>query len=228
MKQRLTVLLTALVLVASMIAPAWGAGPGGAASAAEHSTSPVLTLPVPDAELPPFTVVGSSQLVRTDRGVSATLETSGLEPGHVVTLWWIVANAPERCQAGLGELTQCGPGDHLAGRGEMSVHYGAGRIVTTAGSARYGANLRVGDTSRVLFEGEPGLTDARGAEVILLLKTHGPKTPGTVSDQLRTFAGGCDEAPEDFLPLIVRPEVFGTPGDFENCAETQISVHSPK
>jgi hypothetical protein len=107
----------------------------------------------------------------------------------------------------------------------MSVHYGAGRVVGEDGTARYGAHLRVGDTSQALFAEEPGLLDARGAEVFAVLKTHGPKIPGLVADQLRTFAGSCaDQAtPPGLTP---RPGMLGKPGD-NDCAEIQFSVHSP-
>lgn len=202
-------------LLALMAVPA-SAAPAG------HSTHPVFTIPTPAT---PPALVGTSTLVRTDSGISMRVETSQLEPGDVVTLWVIVANAPDECEAGFPGLSQCGPGDHLAGRGEISVHYGAGRIVADEGTARYGAHLRVGDTSRALFEEEPGLLDARGAEVILVLKTHGPKVPGLVSEQLHTFAGGC--ADQSIPPhLTPRPGMLGTPGD-NDCAEIQFSVHSP-
>lgn len=208
------VILAMLVVVAS---PA-------ASAPAEHSTERVFTIPPP---VPPG-VVGSSTLLRSDHGVTVRLATSELEPRHVVTLWWIVANAPGECQAGLPGLSRCGPGDHVAGRGEMSVHQATGRIVRRDGTARYSAHLRVGDVSRALFEGEPGLTDARGAEVILLLKTHGPKIPGLTSEMLHTFAGGCDEEGSETPPGVTpRPEVLGTPGPNEGCAEIQVSVHSP-
>lgn len=208
-----------LVLIAGFLAAM--AGPASSAPAG-RSTSPVFTIPTPQA---PPAVVGSSTLVRTDNGVSVHVETSALEPAHAVTLWIVVANDPDDCEQGFPGLSQCGPGDHLAGRGQISVHHGAGRIVAEDGTASYGAHLRVGDTARALFEEEPGLLDPRGAEVIAVLKTHGPKIPGLVSDQLRTFAGGC--ADQSTPPgLTPRPGMLGTPGD-NDCAEIQFSVHSP-
>lgn len=213
-RRRLGVLALAIAtMLAVTAAPAYSAHDG-------HSTSPVFTIPPPEP-----TVVGSSTLVRTEQGVSARVEASGLQPGDVVTLWWVVANSPEECTEGLGPLSRCGPGDHLAGRGDMSVHYAAGRIVSSDGTARYGAHLRVGDTSRALFQEEPGLLDARGAEVILVVKTHGPKVSRLVSDQLHTFAGGCADQSTP-PPLTPRPGMLGAPGD-NHCAEIQFSVHSP-
>lgn len=203
-----------LVVLALVASPAYSAH-------ADHSTAPVFTIPPP---LPP-SVVGSSTLVRNDNGVTMTAETSDLEPGDVVTFWVIVANDPDDCEAGFPGLSRCGPEDHLAGRGQMSVHYGAGRVVAEDGTASYGAHVRVGDTSRTLFEEDLGLLDPRGAEVIAVLKTHGPKTPGLVSDQLHTFAGGCADqsTPPSLTP---RPGLLGRPGD-NDCAEIQFSVHQP-
>jgi hypothetical protein len=206
------VVLVALLLTTAM--PAAGAP-------ADRSTGPVFTLPPP---FPP-SVAGSSTVTRTDHGVSITFESSGLTPGHVVTLWLIVANDPQACEAGIPGLSRCGPGDHLEGRGELSVHHGTGRVVGDDGTVAIGAHLRHGDTSRALFEGEPGLIDPRGAEVILVLKTHGPRIPGAVADQFRTFAGGC--ADQTTPPGLTPNEaLLGRPGD-NDCAELQFSVHSP-
>lgn len=206
--------VVALLVLAVTAVPATG-------QPADRSTSPVFTIPPP---APPSTV-GSSTVVRTDNGLSVRLKTSGLQPGHAVTLWLVVANAPQECQAGT-PLSQCGPADHEAGRGGISVHHAAGHVVGDDGTANYGAHLRVGDTSRALFEQDRGLVDPRGAEVILIVKTHGPKIAGLVSEQLRTFLGGCEPVavPPSLTP---RPEVFGEPGPNDNCAEIQISVHPP-
>lgn len=194
-------------------------GASAGAAPAERSGSAVLTIPPP---FPPQ-VVGSSSLVRTDRGMSLNVHTSGLERGHAVTLWLIVANDPAECEQGIPGVSQCGPADHVAGRGQMSIHHGAGRIAAKNGTASYGTHLRIGDTSRALFEGEPGLLDPRNAELIAVLKTHGPALPGLVSDQLRTFGGGC--ADQSTPPALTpRPGMLGRPGG-NDCAEIQFSVH---
>lgn len=94
----------------SLTAMNLAAAPAGAA--AVHSGSPVVSLA-------DFSVVGSSTLVRTDHGVSAN--GSYEHPGDVVTLWWAVFNAPAECEAGIPGLSMCGPQDHLAGRGQVSL-----------------------------------------------------------------------------------------------------------
>ncbi|MGH3518361.1 MAG: hypothetical protein ACRDQ7_13260 [Haloechinothrix sp.] len=206
------VFLAALVPLALglMVAPA-------AAATAERSTSPVLTLPPPSPS-----AVGSSTLVRTDNGISANLRTSGLEPGHAVTLWWVVFNDPDSCEAGLPGLSQCGPDDAHYGRGGVSPNHATGHVVDDDGTGGFGAHLRVGDTSRALAG--PGLVNPRGAEVILVLKSHGPKIDDLVSDQLRTFAGGC--ADQSDAPPGTPAELLGERGP-NDCAEIQFSAHSP-
>jgi hypothetical protein len=165
--------------------------------------------------------VGASSLVRNDNGVAATLDTSSLTPGDAVTLWWVVFNDPDGCQAGIPNVSSCGPVDAQMGRGGASVLRATGRIAGDDGTSSYGAHLRAADTSGALAGA--GLHDARGAEVILVLKSHGPKIPGLVSEQLHTFAGGC--ADQSDAPPAAPPHLVGTAGHNE-CAEIQISVHS--
>lgn len=200
-------IMTALVLLAT---PAAGAP-------ADHSTSPVLTIPPP---VPP-SVVGTSTLVRTDHGVSATVQTTALVPGDVATLWWIVFNNPAACEHPFA-ASPCGPDDGINPETQASVLHAAGRIASEDGTAEYGAHLRVGATSRALFG--PGLLDPRGAVVVLVVKTHGPKIPGLTAEMLRAFAGGC--ADQDDAPPGTPPDLLGTPGP-NDCAEIQFSVHGP-
>jgi len=204
-----------LAILAVMILTALAMPVAPAGAAADRSTSPVRTLPGGSA-------VGSSTLVRTDNGVSATVETTELVPDNVVTLWWVVFNNPAACEHPIPG-SACGPGDahNSAPDGpQPSLLHAAGRIVSEEGTAKYGAHLRVGDTSRALFG--PGLVDARGAHVVLALKTHGPKIAELVSEQLSTFAGGCNN--QDDVPPGAPQELVGTPGP-NDCAEIQFTVH---
>ena len=116
----------------------------------------------------------------------------------------------------------CGPPDVMNADAQPSALRAAGRIVDEDGTARYGAHLKVGDASKALFG--PGLLDARGAEVVLVMKAHGPKIQGLVSEMKRTFAGGCHN--QDDAPPGTPPELIGTPGP-NTCAEIQVSAHSP-
>ena len=114
------------------------------------------------------TVAGTSTLTRTDSGISFSLATTGLQAGHAVTIWWMVFN-PD---------------------GPLSVQYAAGHVIDEGGVAEFGGHLSVGDTEGVI-NGGPGLLDAQGADVVLVVRDHGPTDPGRVNEQIHTF-GVCN------------------------------------
>jgi hypothetical protein len=113
-------------------------------------------------------VTGTSTLTRTDSGIAFSLTTTGLEAGHAVTIWWMVFN-PD---------------------GPLSVQYAAGHVIDDAGVPEFGGSLRVGDTEGVI-NGGPGLLDAQGANVVLVVRDHGPADPGRVDEQIHTI-GACN------------------------------------
>ena len=123
--------------------------------------------------------VGTSTLTRTDSGISLSLSTTGLAAGHAVTIWWMVVN-PD---------------------GSLSVLYGAGHVIDAGGAAEFGGHLKVGDTDGAIRG--PGLLDAAGADVTLVVRDHGPADPGRVDEQIHTI-GGCNPT----------------------CADLQVSVHT--
>jgi glucose/arabinose dehydrogenase len=113
-------------------------------------------------------VTGTSTLVRADSGIAFSLSTSGLAAGHAVTIWWMVVN-PD---------------------GSVSVQYAAGHVIDEGGGAEFGGSLQEGDTSGVINNG-PGLLDAAGANVILVVRDHGLADPTRVEEQIHTF-GACN------------------------------------
>jgi hypothetical protein len=139
------------------------------AGAATQTTSPVnwITIP-PGGSSIPSEPAGSSTLTRTDSGIAFSLQTSGLQAGHAVTVWWMVFN-PD---------------------GPLSVQYAAGHVIDEGGTAEFGGYLQEGDTDGVI-NGGPGLLDATGANVVLVVRDHGPADPGSVDQQVHTF-GVCN------------------------------------
>jgi hypothetical protein len=125
--------------------------------------------------------VGTSTLTRTASGISFSLSTSGLQAGHAVTVWWMVFNP----------------------NGSVSVQYGAGHVVEEGGAAEYGGYLQEGDTEGVI-NGGPGLLDALAANVVLVVRDHGPADPRRVNQQIHTFD-------------VCNP----------TCTDLQISMHTP-
>jgi hypothetical protein len=132
------------------------------AGAATQTTSPVTTF----AGAPVGT--STSTLVRTDSGIAFSLQTTGLQAGHAVTIWWMVFNP----------------------NGPLSVQYAAGHVIDEGGAAEFGGTLQEGDTEGVI-NGGPGLLDAQGANVVLVVRDHGPADPGRVDEQIHTI-GACN------------------------------------
>lgn len=169
--------------------------------------------------------VGSSTLVRTDSGISATFQTSGLDSGHVMTLWWVIFNHPDKCAT-----SPCGPNDLFGEVAGGDFLFAAGRVVGGSGKATFAGQLSVGDDSGSAFYeiGMPelalGLSNPHGAEVHLLVHSHGPAVPGrTLQAQLSSFLGGCEEMLGNDFGLAEGPEDM--PTERGQCVTFQGSVH---
>jgi hypothetical protein len=109
--------------------------------------------------------VGTSTLTRTSSGIAFSLTTTGLQAGHAVTIWWMLFNP----------------------NGSVSVQYAAGHVIDDGGAAEFGGALQEGDTQGVI-NGGPGLLDAAGANVVLVVRDHGPADPSMVEQQVHTFS----------------------------------------
>lgn len=191
-----------------------------AASKASHSTRTVFSL----ADLSP---VGSAKLVRNDHGVSVTLSTTGLVPGHVVTLWAVFFNAPQNC---VGDVTpfgsRCDVADVFNADAKPDVVYLAGRRIGGSGKATYAGRRNEGDNSGSILPTwlglpSPGLIDAGTVEIHLIVHSHGPAIPGLVDEMLHSFNAGCDPVFDPALPDV--PEELGTYGP-NTCMDVQVAV----
>jgi hypothetical protein len=74
--------------------------------------------------------------------------------------------------------------------GQVSVQYAAGHVIDEGGAAGFGGALQEGDTDGVINDG-PGLLDATRANVVLVVRDHGPARPAIVEQQIHTF-GACN------------------------------------
>lgn len=143
-----------------------------------------------------------AQLVRTDNGISMTINTE-VEPG-AYTNWWIIFNNPEECSNPLPDIgALCSPADFINPLVAGSVLYAAGNIVGPSWKGRFAGHLSLGDTGGALFG--PGILNPMGAEVHVLVRSHGPIIPGDVPSQIHTVGGGCnpciDRQAAAFTPL---------------------------
>lgn len=160
--------------------------------------------------------VGTAALTRNDSGASFTIETTGLDAGTVVTVWAGVFNHPKECSNGCG-LDDFGDPDVGA-----SLLWAAGHVVGGNGSGGFGGHLELEDGSDAVvmpgwLDPPPGLTNPRHAEIHFVLRSHGEKVEGLVSEQLSTFGGGCDNTPPSMTGNT------GTPGP-NTCRNVQMAV----
>lgn len=144
----------------------------------------------------------SATLVRQRNGISFTIDTSALKPGHAYTVWWVIFNRPQYCTDRLLAGLECGIGDLNAPefglngdpRVQSTILRAAGHVVGSDGRTGFGGYLRTGERSDTVIG--PGLLDAMGAEVYLDVVDHGPiDPPGNVDNQIHTFItepGSCN------------------------------------
>lgn len=179
----------------------------------------------------PTTPIGTSSLVRTDAGLSATFQSSGIPAGQAVTLWFIVFNNPSGCDS-----DPCSILDLLFNpdaEGDFLV--GAGNVVGASGRVNLGGALKVGDASGSGFLEIPlpdeqaiGLTNPRGAEVHLALHSHGPAVTGqTLKSQISSFTGGCTSflGNAGFDGSGIADDPSAIPDAVGECSTLQISVY---
>lgn len=151
----------------------------------------------------------SAALRRMSYGVSTSVDTVGLEPGDALTMWWVVFNRPQNCSDGA-----CGEDDIFnldadggfvlnddgsppfnwdgIGASKISVNYADGHVIDDSGAASFRGQLPIRDTSRAILGG-PGLTDPMGAEIHLVLRSHGQAMSGKVDEMITTINGGCSD-----------------------------------
>ena len=169
-------------------------------------------------------VTGTSTLHRTNNGITVNYKSSGLTPGYAYTLWIVIWNSPENCTT----PNQCNDGDFaIADQVEVEVLYGGGHVVGGNGKGNFSAHLNENDVSgsiNDLFGLPPagGLQSGNslGAEVHFVLRSHGPKIPGLVNEQIGGYLGGCTD-PFAIAPFTEIPDEVGECGDIE------FALHAP-
>ncbi|MDJ0707379.1 MAG: hypothetical protein QNJ46_29245 [Leptolyngbyaceae cyanobacterium MO_188.B28] len=146
-----------------------------------------------------------------------------------VTLWWVVFNNPDACVEDGGEVSPnfCDGPDLRRPEVEPAVLYGTGQVTQSDGSvALIGPLYRTPDSIGGAFdppiEIDPndlntGLRNPLGAEIHLIVRSHGPILPSKLVEQLNSFDGGCRRQ-------IPRPNIPNRPGD---CTNVNFAIHAP-
>jgi hypothetical protein len=166
------------------------------------------------------TIEGTSTLKRNRNGINVNFKTSNLIKGHAYTLWWVVWNKPENCSGYPGACTDADFA--LANEVEVVVLYATGHVAGSNGKGNFSAHLSENDASGSINDlfGLPlvnGLYNAETAEVHLVLRSHGPATPGLIQDQIHSYEGGCEVELGTFTGLI--------PAEQGECGDIQAAVH---
>ena len=191
----------------------------------EVKTTSKQTVNVYDGTKEELPIVGTSTLHRNANGITANFKAEGLMPGHTFTVWWVIWNAPENCQGPCDEDPEDDILDLFNPATKAEVLYAGGNVAGNNGKVHISAHLNEGDDNgsvNELFElpdVEGGaLIDALTAEVHLVLRSHGPKIPGLVNEQISSYVGGCDD-PFAFPPFSEVPDEVG------ECGDIYFSVH---
>lgn len=147
-------------------------------------------------------VVGASILTRYNTSVEATISTTGLAANGAYSWWWVVFNRPQFCVDGCGlddlpvGATPVSVGDP---RVQASLLWGGGFLANGSGAAQVEARLESGKPPGEVVFG-PGLRRARGAELHIVLRSHGPAGAGETAQQIASFHGGC--TPEEIAAAM--------------------------
>ena len=155
-----------------------------------------------DFFLPPVPIPGSTaSLTRYQDSIAVRVDTNSL-PAGAYTLWWVIFNNPAGCEDG------CGEDDLFRPEAQTSIFWATGGIVDEDGAGHFRAFARELELSpipgQVGFPGAGGLTNARGAEVHVVIKTHGEVRPDIVGKQISTIYGACTDPPGN-VPHPVDP-----------------------
>jgi hypothetical protein len=109
-------------------------------------------------------VHGSATLTRKHDRISIELTASDLTPG-VYTFWWGVTN----------------PGE------DLTAGWAGARVVGRHGKTRFSADLSVGEVLMLHPLSGGSLEDPRHADIIMVMRYHGPVDPAHIDEQKHSF-----------------------------------------
>jgi hypothetical protein len=134
-------------------------------------------------------IAGGVTLTRDDDSIRIRGALSGIKKKAVYSVWWIIFNNPAECLDGGPGV--CGEKDvYPGGPADIGVRNASGFITGTDGTAYFVGELEAGPPPAGLA-GFGQLNDAMGAEVHLVIQSHGGAVPGTVAFEM-THPTGTD------------------------------------
>ena len=193
---------------------------------ASQDTAQILTFPLLGPVVP---VEGAtSTLTRNDNGVTVRVRTNSLSMGEAITLWMVVFNHPEAC-TNPTEISLCSDPDLSNPDVVGDVMYTAGNVIGNSGKANFAGHKSIGDNDGSIFVPllppgvQPaGLQNPQGAEIHMVVHTHGEMLPAYMPSMIQSFGGGCVDPGAPFVGLHF-PE-WGEQGP-NTCVSLQFAIH---
>lgn len=164
-------------------------------------------------------VLGASTLKRYDDRVDFSIHTTGLEPGHAYTVWLVIFNNPDACSDECNQ-DDFPPGVPGARTGDdepdpavaASSLWAAGTLVGADGTASFFGHVEAGNPPGMVAFG-PGLENPMGAEIHMVVRSHGRALVGNVAEQISTTQGLCG---------VTKPDPSSN-----KCLDVQFATHIP-
>jgi hypothetical protein len=149
---------------------------------------------------------GAVRLVRTRNDLSASVHVTDLNPNSAFTIWAAIFNRPGECTTNPAGPVHCSATDLAAVPNPARASaFNVGAFVTGAdGTANVNIHISSGAPPEGIFVlfGQGGLNDngvspglsagnGFGAEVHVVIRSHGLIIPDAITAQLSQFNGGC-------------------------------------
>lgn len=161
-----------------------------------------------------------------NNGATIKVTATGLEPGHAYTMWIVYFNDQTECEDRGTGVAGCN-GEDLAFVGG-GVLFGNGQVVDEDGNATFTARLNTGTVAPAPPPPPPFSFAPYEAgeenEFHVVIRSHGPKIPGEVSEQIHTYEGGC--VGPDVGPRPEQPGEFPVPALPGQCGDVQLYIFS--
>lgn len=167
----------------------------GSTAAAETITKPMSWTPPSGKE--PGPIEGTMAILEKGPfGAAMAIKSSGLNPGDVVTIWWVAIQKHENCKS-----NPCTPKEAMGdGQNNDTVaSLAAGGVVAEDGTISLASFLPVGEVKGNFYD--TTFHSPETAEYHLPMHNHGPLDPDIAQDMLNSFRAGCsDESLPGYYP----------------------------
>ena len=183
---------------------------------AETITKPMSWTP-PSGNSPGPIDGTSAVLEKGPFGAAMAIKSSGLNPGDVVTIWWVAIQKHENCKS-----NPCTPKEAMGDgqKNDTVASLAAGGVVAEDGSISLASFLPVGEVKGNFYN--TTFHSPETAEFHLPMHNHGPLDPAIAQDMLNSFRAGCsDESLPGYYPETALSD--GTKGSFD-CKTVQAAL----